>query len=181
MSITPDTHTILLLGMKHSGKSTLGKRLASRLGVEFNDLDELIEELYDPSGGTSCREIFKSRGVEFFSELEARAARQLAELARTRPTVAALGGGTIENPEAMNVLKEAGIRVYLKDSFDRVYERVMRNGLPAFLSGENPRGDFLRLFEKRTALYEAQADLIVDVTGMGVDEAFRLLLDCLSV
>ena len=181
MSSTPDTDTILLLGMKHSGKSTLGKRLASYLGFEFVDLDELIEQIYDPSGGTTCREIFKAQGGEFFAGLEAQAARKLAELALVRSMVAALGGGTIENADAMNVLQDAGIRVYLKDSFDRLYERVMRNGLPAFLSSDNPRGDFLRLFERRTALYENQAEVIVDITGLGIEEAYTLLLDRLAV
>jgi len=181
MSTTPGTRTILLLGMKHSGKSTLGRRLANHLGFEFTDLDELIEELYDPSGGTTCREIFKARGAEFFAELEAQAAAELARLTSRRPTVGALGGGTIENRAAMNVLKEVGIRVYLKDSFDRLYERVMGNGRPAFLSADNPRDDFLRLFERRTQLYESQAELIVDITELGVEEAFRLLLDCLAV
>ncbi len=181
MSTTPDTNTILLLGMKHSGKSTLGRRLADHLGFEFTDLDELIEQIYDPNCGTTCREIFRSRGAEFFAQLEARAAKELTRVARRRPTVAALGGGTIENQAAMNVLKEAGIRVYLKDSFDRLYERVMRNGLPAFLSADNPRGEFLRLFERRTQLYESQAELVVDITGLGVEEAYSVLLDHLAV
>lgn len=171
---------ILLLGMKHSGKTTLGKRLAHRFHVEFADLDEIIERIFDPNRGSSCREIYRNKGKAYFVELETRAAAQLDETMRSRSTVAALGGGTIENRQAMDVLQDSGIKVYLKDAPSILFDRIIRNGVPAFLSPENPRLAFDALYERRTALFEQEADLVVDIDGQDVEGAFARLLDCLA-
>lgn len=167
---------ILLFGMKHSGKTTLGRRLANHLGVEFADLDEVIERLFDPDRTSSCREIYRSRGKEFFVALETKAAGELAGRMEREHIVAALGGGTIENLEAMALLNESGLKVYLRDAPSVLFERIMRTGLPAFLDPDNPRRAFDSLYERRTALFEREADIVVDIDGQGLDEAFSSLL-----
>lgn len=166
--------------MKHSGKSTHGRRLAAYLKADFADLDAIIEELYDPQRGTTCREIFRLRGGPFFVEMEARAAEALAGKMATLRTVAALGGGTIENEAAMDALKESGLKVYLKNSFEALYVRIMKKGVPAFLSPDDPRGSFERLYVRRTALYERAADLVVDLEGLDLDAAFSRLVASLE-
>jgi len=166
--------------MKHSGKSTHGRRLADYLGAVFYDLDEIVEELYDPSRRVTCREIFRSRGSAFFANLEAQAAATLASRMATGPAVAALGGGTIENADAMRALKDSGIRVYLKNGVETLFARIMKHGVPAFLNPDDPHGDFERLYARRTALYEQNADLVVNLEGLSLDEAFNRIVASLA-
>jgi shikimate kinase len=171
---------ILLLGMKHSGKSTHGRRLAGYLNADFYDLDDIIEELHDPSRQVTCREIFRSHGSAFFAQLEARAALILASRMAQGPAVAALGGGTIENAEAMKALKDSGVRVYLRNSLETLYKRIMKHGVPPFLDPDDPHGGFEGLYARRTPLYEANADLVVNLEGLSLDEAFTRLVACLE-
>ncbi len=166
----------ILLGMKHSGKTTLGRRLAVRLHARFADLDDITERIYDPDARISCREIYRRRGKDFFGALEAKAAEQLSKSMTRECVVAALGGGTIENREAMDALKDSGIKVYLKDDPSVLFERIMRGGLPAFLNDEDPRAAFESLYVRRTALFERNADLVVEIDGKDVEEAFGRLL-----
>jgi shikimate kinase len=172
----PVASSIILLGMKHSGKSTLGRRLALRFGTDFFDLDEIIEELHDSDRRVSCREIFRAEGKSAFTALEAHAATILAERLTAGRAVAALGGGTIENPTALDALKNSGVKVYLKDTPEVLFGRIMAGGLPAFLSSDDPRAEFDSLYARRTVLYEREADLVVDVEGRGLDEAFSRLV-----
>lgn len=176
---SPDSSSVILLGMKHSGKSTHGRRLAAMLGCPFADLDEITEREYDPNRSRSCREIYAAHGKEYFAELETRSAAVLAGRLAREAMIAALGGGTIENDRAMSKLRGAGIMVYLKDSEERLFERIMRNGLPAFLSADDPRGSFDRLYKRRTELYRRSADLIVDIENKNVEGAFEALLAAL--
>lgn len=172
--------SVLLLGMKHSGKTTLGVRLSQRIASEFADLDEIIEHIYDADASSSCREIYRRHGREYFVDLEAQAAARLAESMASRPMVAALGGGTIENTGAMDALMDSGLRVYLKDDPTVLYERIMQNGLPAFLNADDPRASFDALYRRRTRLYEECAQVVVDIDGAGVEEAFERLLERLA-
>ena len=176
---SPDSSSVILLGMKHSGKTTHGKQLAAMLGWPFADLDEITEREYDPARSRTCREIYAAHGREYFARLETRAAALLAGRLGHEGMIVALGGGTIENDLAMNALRGAGIMVYLQDTEERLYERIMKNGLPAFLSPDDPAGSFSRLYERRTDLYRKSADLIVDIENKNVEGAFEALLTAL--
>lgn len=180
MKTAPVRHSIVLLGMKHSGKTSLGRRLAERWGVTFKDLDDIVEQLFDPARTLSCREIYRLYGLEYFSELETKAATQLTEEMATAVLVAALGGGTIENTSAMNALKDRALKVYLRDDPSVLFERIMRNGLPAFLDAGKPRTSFDSLYARRTALFEKEADLTIAIDGKGLEEAFGMLLDAVE-
>lgn len=171
---------IVLMGMKHSGKSTLGRALAEVRRLSFIDLDDLTEAEHDPRRALSCREIFRRHGEEYFRELEGRAASRLASLMQERPLVAALGGGTIENADAMERLAEHGLLVYLEEAADILYARIMAGGRPAYLGAENPRGDFLRIYQRRTALFRERAHLVVHLMGTDIEGAFAELVRVLS-
>ena len=105
--------SLVLIGIKHCGKSTLGRLLAQQYGLEFFDSDaELEKQFYMDSGSRcSCREIFKYLGEEKFRELEAQV---IEGLVSDVPKVVALGGGAVSNPFLKrDILKSLGRIVWL--------------------------------------------------------------------
>jgi shikimate kinase len=108
---------IYLIGFMGSGKSTLGKRLASQLGWTFTDLDKLIEE----RTGLKIPMIFEKRGEKFFREVESEALRSLAGINRL---VISTGGGTPCSGNNMEYMNETGLTVYLKMDPEQLYRRL---------------------------------------------------------
>jgi len=167
--------SIILTGMKHSGKSTLARMLAWEMKARGVDLDTLVEEEYRSDALVSCREIYKQHGEAFFKDLERKAAEKLAQSIKVEFLVASLGGGTIENESAWNLLAGLGTVVYLVVDQDVLYNRIMKGGLPAFLSAEHPYEDFKALYERRSALMKKNADLTVRLSDEPVEKAFHKL------
>jgi shikimate kinase len=165
---------LVLIGMKHCGKSTAGAMLASRRGEAFHDVDEVIERIHARDAGTrlNIREIFRTRGEPFFEELEAKAVEMLAQEVRSADGghVIALAGRTPLNPRIQALLPNLGLIVYLKADGETLYERVERGGLPPFLDPHDPKGDFLRMVARRTPHYERLATITVNVDGLDPDQ-----------
>jgi shikimate kinase len=183
MSYQP-TRTIILSGIKHSGKSTCGRELAESWNLPFYDLDDLIVELCrQDRGGVravtwEAREIYRRLGKKAFQELELRALEKLAsdrELA-----VIALGGGTQENPEARRILSAMGILVYLHEEAQTLFRRIEVRGIPPFLDSGAPWESFLLLYRSRDALYRGSADLTVSIAGRPLQEAKKRIVHALE-
>ncbi len=173
--------------MKHVGKSSLGRRLASRFGVPFFDLDDRIAEVYGKRHGgrvATVREIYREHGRRVFRRFERVAARTLHDSVTVSAgtsnrgaafsAVVALGGGTVENRAAFGVLCRAGLFVYLHEDAERLFARIIAGGVPPFLSPGDPREKFEMLFRKRTRLYAKKADIRVDLDGRSLDDAEKL-------
>lgn len=176
---------IVLMGMKHCGKSTLGHALAQTRGIPFIDLDELTEREFDPARSLSCREIAARHGEKLFRTLEERAAVRLADMiAGSRSDgvglVAALGGGTVESVRAMDALARVAVLVYLEESVELLYTRVMERGLPSYLDPSDPRASFFAIFARRSPLFSERAHLVVHLMGMEIEQAFSELVRVLS-
>jgi shikimate kinase len=174
-----DPRLLILMGIKHCGKTTIGTRLAAAWDIPFYDLDDVILELYP---GISVRDVYKQAGKREFQRLEAAgAALILSRASRRREEtgaysgICALGGGTIENREAMDRLTGAGTFCYIRENEEVLYKRIISRGLPAFLSADDPEGDFTRLYLRRTRLYEQQADITIDAMGKGAEELYAIL------
>ena len=115
------TPGIYLVGFMGSGKTTVGRLLADRLGWHFVDLDERIEA----QEKMSIPEIFESRGEPDFRRLETEAIRACVRIIECgRPTVMALGGGAYVQPENYDLLEEHGVTIWLDCSFETVQRRV---------------------------------------------------------
>ena len=178
---------IVLLGIKHSGKSSLGRRLARALTRNFADTDEEIlgraaEKRLPVAGGmpgvvTSVRELYRALGVDGFSALETEA---LGALLKQRGLVIASGGGLADNSDALKLLGDGVLSVFLDAPESLLYERVIKQGIPPFLDPTDPAGSFSILYSRRRAVYSGVADIHLELGDMDIDTAFRALYELVT-
>lgn len=163
--------TIALVGLMGVGKSTVGRRLAQRLGMAFVDADAEIEE----AAGMTVADIFSALGEAEFRAGEARVMRRLLE---GPAIVLATGGGAMLNPETRAALKTHAVTVWMRADLEVVAERVQRRDTRPLLRGRDPLATLTALAEARYPIY-AQADLVVDVGtgahGQAVEAILRSL------
>ena len=169
-----------LLGMKHSGKSTLGSLAARKLGWGFADLDTLLEQEHPGLHHLTSREIYRELGRETFQAYEAQAASKVAPRLQQGSLVLAWGGGTATNPAAVQALRPHGLLVLLDERAELLYERIQRGGLPAFLSKDHPWEDFQRLYSERMALMAGLAAHRLVLGGAGVEASLSRLMQILE-
>ncbi|GHT47119.1 shikimate kinase [Bacteroidia bacterium] len=108
---------IFLIGYMGAGKTTIGKRLAKKLGLQFIDMDRFIENRYRKT----IREIFEEKGETFFREIES---KTLQEVAQFEGTVISTGGGAPCFFDNMELMNRSGITVYLKVPVHVLLERL---------------------------------------------------------
>ena len=121
---------IYLVGFMGSGKTTVGRRLAKKLGWKFIDLDEEVEH----SEARTIADIFRESGEAHFRQLERHTLKRISSL---QHAVIALGGGTFLDPDNRSVAESTGLTVWLKVSFANVGDRVKIDGTrPNFTSKE---------------------------------------------
>jgi XRE family aerobic/anaerobic benzoate catabolism transcriptional regulator len=149
---------VVLLGMRGAGKSTIGPLLARALEVPFLELDEMVED----EAGMSSAQIFELQGESFFRRLEREAlARFLA--GQTKAVVAA-GGGIVNDPESVSLLRRHAITVWLKAAPEDHWERVLVQGDRRPMQNRpDAMAELERLWENRAQHY-AEADFVVDTT-----------------
>ena len=152
--------TIVLMGAPGAGKSSVGRRLAKKLGRTFVDVDQRIEEVV----GKPVAEIFADEGEAHFRALEQDAT---LELLGTYDVVA-LGGGAVMNPVIREALAGHEV-IWLKVSIGQATRRVGMNTVRPLLLG-NVRGRLIELLRERTPVYEALATRTVETDGRGCAE-----------
>ena len=146
--------TIALVGMMGAGKSSVGRRLATRLGVPFRDADSEIEA----AAGCTISEIFERFGEAEFRKGERRViGRLLAE----PPHVLATGGGAFITDKTRAAIKVQGFSVWLKAPLDLLVSRVQRRETRPLLKDGDPREILGRLLAEREPIY-ALADMALD-------------------
>lgn len=145
--------SIVLVGMMGAGKTTVGRRLANRLGRRFIDSDEEVEK----AAGMSIEDIFKAHGEADFRAGEAKV---IARLLREDAMVLGTGGGAFMNPETRALVKEAAVSVWIKADFELLFARVSRRSNRPLLKTANPRETLKALIEARYPTY-AEADVTV--------------------
>jgi shikimate kinase len=124
---------IYLIGFMGAGKTSVGWRLAKKLGWKFIDLDEEIER----SEGRPVAEIFRESGEAHFRQVERNCLKKLSSSTTAQKSVMALGGGTFLDPENRAVAEATGLTVWLKVSFSTAAGRVKIDGTrPKFPSKE---------------------------------------------
>ena len=166
---------IVLMGIKHCGKSTQARLLSQKLNCPMFDTDTEIENIYSKT----AREIYAQEGEEAFKKAEKEACISVINKASQSQNgaVIATGGGICCNSEALNVLRKDSIFVFLMAQENLASDRIVRecnideNGtlsnLPAYIAKKNPRTTddvrdiFHDFYEERTRIYSGIADAAV--------------------
>jgi shikimate kinase len=164
---------IILVGYRGTGKTTVGRLLANRLGWNFADNDDLVEA----GAGKSIAEIFATEGEPSFRDREAAA---LAELCARPPHVIATGGGAILRDANRHLLRQSGFVVWLKASPETVWSRLVTDPATASrrpnltLSGgfEEVRA----LVAARESLYREAADFAIPSDALSPEEVANAIL-----
>lgn len=166
---------LILTGLPRSGKTTIGKKAAAKLGWLFVDTDGLIESSYErqTKKRSTCREILLQEGEHHFRELER---EQIASLKKFTQTVIAAGGGSLGAPDNIENLQQAGLMIYLKTSVDIIWKRILETGIPAFLDADDPEKSFYAIAKKRLPLYEATADAIIEASTLSEEKIVESVL-----
>jgi len=146
--------TIALVGLMGAGKTSIGRRLAQRLGLPFVDADAEIEA----AAGTSVEEIFRRHGEAAFRDGERRV---IARLLDGPVQVLATGGGAIMDSSTRALLRARAITVWLRADLDVMLARVARRNNRPLLKGGDPRAVLESLIAERYPVY-AEADITVD-------------------
>lgn len=167
---------IFLIGYMGSGKTSIGKHLASRMGLSFVDLDVYIEQRYHKT----VRELFAERGEESFRRIEQ---KMLHEVAGFEDTLISTGGGSPCFFDNIAFMKKTGETVYLKVSVDTLAKRLDagKRTRPVL---QNKSGEALRLFidenlQKREPYY-TQASIIFDTEKMTTESDLQAITDALE-
>ena len=149
---------IALIGMSGCGKTTVGRRVAELLNMQFIDADAEIER----EEGVKISEIFEKRGEAEFRRLER---EKTAELAKLQNVVISTGGGVILDERNIEALRKTSKIVFLDRSPDKILEQLDNSNRPML----KDKSKFYKIYEERIALYRKYADLIVDGNGT-IDE-----------
>ena len=149
---------IVLIGFMGCGKTTIGRKLAVRLGYRFIDTDYQIEKEQD----VRVKEIFAKSGETHFRALET---DLLQRLTKTNNTIVATGGGILTTSGNMDIVRKIGKSIYLKACVEDIFERISRNDKRPMLQTENPLETVIALLDKRQVHYE-QADYIINTGSL---------------
>jgi shikimate kinase len=173
MTDTTGRAPIFLIGYRGTGKSTVARFLADRLGCEWIDADEEIERL----AGKSIASIFAHDGEAAFRDLEARI---VAELSARRQTVVALGGGAVLRESNRNAVSAAGPIVWLTASVDTIVKRLAADersaGRRPNLTPSGGRAEVESVLAERTPVYLSCARLVVDTEDKSAAEVADIIM-----
>lgn len=145
---------VVLVGLMGAGKSTIGRRLANALALNFIDSDAEIVE----AAGCSIGDIFEIYGEAIFRDLEQRV---LLRLTASAPCVIATGGGAFINPTIRQAIADKAISVWLKADLDTLVERVSRRDTRPLLKTGDKGTILSKLMDERYPIY-GNADITID-------------------
>lgn len=153
---------IVLIGFMGCGKTTVGKKLANVLKVDFYDTDEIIEE----KTKMSISEIFTEYGEDNFRQREATVIESLCE---RKGVIISTGGGVVIKPYNMKLLKKNGVIIWLKASLESILQRLKDNTSRPLLY----KKDFNKineLYNMRNRLYYYYSDICIDTNGKNIKD-----------
>jgi shikimate kinase len=161
---------VYLIGYRGAGKSTVGAALAHRLGRDWIDTDQRIEQ----QAGRTIKTIFETDGEQAFRDLESAVITELAAEAQTRPQVVSLGGGAVLRAANRQVLAASGRRIWLTARPEVLFERITQDGTsgdrrPA-LSGLGAYDEVAALLAAREPLYRELAEKTVDTERLTTED-----------
>jgi shikimate kinase len=147
---------VALVGLPGSGKSTIGRQLARRLGCSFLDTDQVIERRV----GLSIREFFEREGEDAFRDLEQEVIDDLTQQGES--CVLSTGGGAALRPANRQYLKQRTQTVYLHSAPEEVYRRLRHDRNRPLLQVADPLGRLRELYSMRDPLYRESARFVIE-------------------
>jgi shikimate kinase len=172
MGGTAEERSIVLIGLMGAGKSTVGKRLATRLGLPFIDSDEAIEQ----AAGMTIQEIFDRHGEAEFRDGERRVIARLVDGTRK---IIATGGGAFMNAETRALILDRATAVWLDADIGVLTERVSRKEGRPLLKDKDPKTVLTELAQARNPYY-ALAPIHVVSTSMPHEATVDKILEALQ-
>ncbi len=166
------TRSIVLVGLMGAGKSTVGRRLASRLGLMFKDADIEIEA----AAKLTIPDIFAIYGEPSFRDVEERV---IARVLREGPLVLATGGGAFMRGTTRESIAQGGVSVWLRAELDVLMRRVRKRGGRPLLQTEDPEETLRQLMELRHPVYAA-ADVVVQSRDVTHDRVVQDVMEALD-
>jgi shikimate kinase len=163
---------IVLIGFMGAGKTSVGKALREKTGMEMIDTDEKIEK----DSGMKISKIFSTFGEEYFRKLEKKAVREVSKLENT---IIVTGGGVVLDKENMENLRKKGIVIHLYADPKTIYERIKHESHRPLLQVEDPIRKIKELLEYRARFY-ADNDIVIDTSNLSVDEVAEKILEKLN-
>lgn len=160
---------IFLIGPMGTGKSTIGRQIASLLRMDFVDSDHEIQD----RTGVDIPTIFDFEGEEGFRRREKVV---IDELTRKEGQVLATGGGSVLDPENRRNLSSRGYVIYLYCGVDQQYQRTMRDRNRPLLQTDDPLGRLRTLMDERDPLYRTTADLVVTTENRSASSVSKEIL-----
>ena len=157
---------IILIGMPGSGKTTLGKIVAKELGLDFYDSDKVIEN----NQGKTVLEIFSKMGEGYFRDLET---ETLSSLASLDNAVISTGGGVVERPENIDILKKSGTVIFVNRPLDDIIQNINVSHRPLLKDGKNRLNE---LYSRRINLYKEACHIEI-INNKGIREAVKKITD----
>lgn len=164
--------SVVLVGMMGAGKSSVGRRMAMRLGIPFVDADTEIEK----AAGMTISDIFAIRGE---AEFRAGEARVILRLLEGGPQVVATGGGAFLNPDTRAAIRAKGVSIWLRAEFDVLMKRIRRRQDRPLLRTADPAATLRKLIEEREPVY-ALADLTVQSREVTHDKIVEEIVAALA-
>jgi shikimate kinase len=164
--------SVVLVGMMGAGKSSIGRRLAGRLGIAFADADNEIETAHR----MAIPDIFSTYGEAYFRAGETRV---IARLLEGGPQVLATGGGAFMNPDTRRAIAAQGISVWLKAEFDVLMRRIKRRQDRPLLRNDDPAETLRALMAERYPVY-AQADVTIQSREVPHEKIVDEIVDALA-
>jgi shikimate kinase len=161
-----------MVGMMGAGKSSIGRRLASRLGMSFADADAEIEQ----AANATIPEIFETHGEDYFRDGERRVIQRLLAGA---PKVLATGGGAFIHPETRATISKGAISIWLKADRDLLLSRVRRRSNRPLLKVGDPGETIDKLIAERYPIY-AEANIHIQSRDVAHDAVIDDILVALA-
>lgn len=183
---------LVMMGFKKSGKTTLGRMLASFLGLKFYDTDTLVCELYEKKSVSMLQaskassfsiypflitpfQIVQEKGMEFFRDLESEVIENLNQV---KNALISTGGGSFDREKNRNFLQSSSLSIFLQTSPEVCKQRILqdKSSYFSFLSER----EFADLFIKRDSVYRSIADITVDTSNTSPEKSSKQILTILE-
>lgn len=161
---------LILIGFMGAGKTSVGKALTKKMGMQFVDTDERIEK----EQGKKIPDIFSEYGEAYFRDLETKLLKDM--LTDTKGSIISVGGGMPIREENQVLLRKLGCVCYLCASKETILSRVSNDGNRPMLNGENLEQKVDALMKSREKIYEQVAHLNICTDGCDISQVVQMIL-----